>query len=639
MTREALPAPGDPAAVRAAYDAAPMPLAQLSWPDLRVVAANRAFHRWVGRDELVDRDARGLFPGLEDQQLLEAVDLVGRTGERLDTYGWRVPLRLPSDTGDPGELGHGHGYDLALEPVPDADGRVVGVRLAVDDRTVRALLAQAQREREPAAPVIRTVQEALLPPGLPVLPRVDLAAAYQLAEGDLHAGGDWYDAVVAPGGRVGLVVGDVVGHGVQAASVMGLLRAVLSASLAEGCGAVEALTRLDAYAASVRPARSATVVVVLLDPATGVLEYCTAGHPPPLVVEPGAEPAGRFLEPTGSGPLRSGRPFVAGTDHLAPGGVLALYTDGLLEHPERHPGTATVELLRAAREVRPTSGAGFRGAYTGPAPAQQVCARMVEAGSRHGGPDDLAVLAAQRLRQPFPGARTVADAVPTSLGTVRRDVSRWCDALHLAAPDRIGLLHTIGELVENTLRHAYPPDAPGRVRVALDLGDDGVITGSVTDGGTWVPPRTGPGPAGRGLPLARRLVDDLDVDGGPDGTRVRFRVAPLRAPTHLEAVWGPSTPYDVLEVELRDGAVRVSGPVDLLHAPRLRMALEAAVARDEPLVVDLGGVSYLGSSGIQALHDAGPERLRLVAPPGSVAQHVLELAAMPYDVSLDEPAS
>jgi serine phosphatase RsbU (regulator of sigma subunit) len=149
--------------------------------------------------------------------------------------------------------------------------------------------------------VVAEFQRALLPKGLPVLPRARIAARYLVAAGDQAAGGDWFDALPLTVGDVALVVGDVVGHGVAASAAMGQLRAVLRHMLATQPDLGAVLEQLDAFAAAEPVLRATTVCVAVLDPEDGGLRYATCGHPPPLVVAP--DGAARYLPATGSGPL------------------------------------------------------------------------------------------------------------------------------------------------------------------------------------------------------------------------------------------------------------------------------------------------------------------------------------------------
>ncbi|HEX6404379.1 MAG TPA: SpoIIE family protein phosphatase [Pseudonocardiaceae bacterium] len=151
------------------------------------------------------------------------------------------------------------------------------------------------------------------------------------------------------GGRVALVVGDVVGHGVAASAVMGQLRAVLADRLDDSGDITTALAAVDRLARRLPAARAATVCMAVLDPGDGSLSYCTAGHPPPLVIPVDGPP--RYLPPTGGGPLGTGSTFPLDKTTLHTGEVLLLYSDGILERPGREITVSTVELAQVAADT------------------------------------------------------------------------------------------------------------------------------------------------------------------------------------------------------------------------------------------------------------------------------------------------
>ncbi|HWB36169.1 MAG TPA: PP2C family protein-serine/threonine phosphatase, partial [Rugosimonospora sp.] len=201
------------------------------------------------------------------------------------------------------------------------------------------------RHAEPGRDTVGALQRALLPATVPVVAGARIAARYLLADDEAGAGGDWYDALALPGGRVALVVGDVVGHGIGATAAMAQLGAILRARLRDGAGPAEAVRCLDRYAAEVPAARASTLCLAVLACGTGELEYHTAGHPPPLLVSGGQA---RYLPGSGGGPLGTGGPIRFARTRMAPDDLLLLYTDGLVERPGRGAAGSTVELARAA---------------------------------------------------------------------------------------------------------------------------------------------------------------------------------------------------------------------------------------------------------------------------------------------------
>lgn len=265
-------------------------------------------------------------------------------------------------------------------------------------RTAQQQAVEAQRRCEQVRDVIDTLQRELLPAGVPVLPRVQIAASYLLADEDIAAGGDWFDALSLPDGRVALVVGDVVGHGVAASATMGQLRILLHERLAATADIVTAARAVDAAAGRIRGARAATVCVAIIEPSRGELRYCTAGHPPPPVVTFRGE--ARYLPTTGPGPIGVGGDFTAGsvgTARLGAGEMVLLYTDGILERPGRDLAASTVELAQVAGDV-----AADRALRGDPAfPAERVCTQALELLTRvTGHSDDVTLLSGQIVATP-----------------------------------------------------------------------------------------------------------------------------------------------------------------------------------------------------------------------------------------------
>ena len=244
---------------------------------------------------------------------------------------------------------------------------------------VEVSLAAAQlREQEHAIAV--GLQRALLPERLIAHPEAPLAARYMAGGDGLEVGGDWYDSFVLPAGRLGLCVGDVVGHGLGAAAAMGRLRVALATLAAGEDDLGRVLAQLDAFAAGPNGARFVTVCYAVFDPATRLLRYASAGHPPMLVVGP--DQSVRWLDAGRSAPLfgapRIERPTASTT--LEPGALLIMYSDGLIE---RRGETIDRGLERLAAVAGRLHGADV----------ESACAALVDQLSDHGPRrDDVVVL-------------------------------------------------------------------------------------------------------------------------------------------------------------------------------------------------------------------------------------------------------
>src|SRR5436189_12363 len=179
--------------------------------------------------------------------------------------------------------------------------------------------------------VARTLQESLLGPPL-LVEGAGHAARYLPAAARLDVGGDWYNAQRLVDGRIAIAVGDVVGNGLEAATVMGQLRSALSACAYRAGTAADVIETLDLFAESVPGAQAATTVLALVDLAHGSVEYSRAGHPPPMLVSP--EGIVEVLEggcgwPLAVGGIRAPRP--SATAPFPSGSLLVLYSDGLIE--------------------------------------------------------------------------------------------------------------------------------------------------------------------------------------------------------------------------------------------------------------------------------------------------------------------
>ena len=621
----------EPELVASGVEQAPFILILCDGPELRVAAANAAARAVAPGREMVGRPLAEVFDDLAGQQWVDLYRQVYRTGEPVAGQQWRVHL-----TGPDGRV-HELYADFSINPWRHPDGTIRGVIGSGVDVTalVRARLdaeqenADLQQRYRRTRDVVTALQRELLPRGLPVLPAARIAASYLLADADTAAGGDWFDAIARPDGTVALVVGDVVGHGVTASGVMGQLRAVLHDRLDDGAGIAEALAAVDRIA---RRQPAATVCVALLDPADGTVAYCTAGHPPPLVLS--ADGGSRHLAVTGGAPLGTGSTFDLRTDRLGPGDVLLLYSDGIVERPGRTAADGTAELARTAANA-----AGGRALHEpGAAPAERVCSQTVELLVRATGhTDDITLLAAQ-LVEAAPGLDLRLPVALTSLSAVRRELGAWLTAAGTAEEDTFLLQHALGELVTNAIEHAGPQDSPVHLRAAV--GPDGCLHAEVVDHGRWREPVHRPD-RGRGLAMTSQLVDTLHVERTATGTTatVDHRLTrPPRLLTSERAVTVPATSADALTItDDGGGGVRVSGPLDAATAPVLRRdLLRRSRGGTVAMAVDVSGVTHLASAGVAALHAVADRHrqqrtaLRLYAADGSPAAHVLALVALPY---------
>ncbi|WP_300008417.1 PAS domain S-box protein [Pseudonocardia sp.] len=374
---------------------------------------------------------------------------------------------------------------------------------------VQALAAQAAPALERAAAaderraLAETLQASLLPPRLPDVDGLAFAARYLPGARGTRAGGDWYDVIPLGGGRVAIVVGDVVGQGARAAAVMGQLRSALSAYLLEGHEPAAAVGHLDRFTHRVPGAAGSTVTCLVLDPATGELGWARAGHLPPLVL---GEDGARFLEDAAGTVLavRGRPPYVGGRAVLGAGDTVVLYTDGLVERRD--------EIVDAGLER--LRGAGDRARDLAPAAlAEELLATCLDDGPT----DDVALMVARRV--PVALALDVP-ARGEELRPLRVRVAEWACAVGMGEDEAYDLQLALGEAAANVVEHAYP-DGPGRLRVDVGHRGDRVVV-QVRDDGRWRPPAADPGHRGRGLALIRALAQDVELEPGIGGTAIRF---------------------------------------------------------------------------------------------------------------------
>lgn len=256
---------------------------------------------WL-RDEVVRRVDWGGDPHNKAIALLEG-DTV-RLSPRRSFDRWR-------------EVVEGHGQPWEPEEVESA--------AALRTHVVEALYVRGRRDVR----ATEALQRSLLPVALPSVPGWSVEARYDAAGTGL-VGGDWYDVLPLPTGEVAVVVGDVTGHGLEAAATMGQLRATLRGALLEQPDAGAAIGRLARAMRWLFPGRVASVLVAILDPATGAVRHASAGHPPLVVVAPDGSVAwgGRPSAPPLGIVERLPEERRA---QVPPGGALVLYSDGLVE--------------------------------------------------------------------------------------------------------------------------------------------------------------------------------------------------------------------------------------------------------------------------------------------------------------------
>ena len=614
---------GNVAGALGAYETAPAIMVACEGDDMVLASANEAARQAFGDRCEFGRPVWEIAPEVDRRTLDLVGDMAGTvfaTGRSVTSPAHRVEVHERDQ--QPFEVF----WDLTLSPWFADDGSVRGVLAHGVDVTAAKRGAWAPHD---SLHDVVAMQDALLPDWLPVLPGVEIAGRYLVAGSELQAGGDWYDAVGVPGGRVALVVGDVPGHGVAASAAMGRLRAVAQERLISGAPLDEVMLALHSFAECVPEATAATVCVLVLDPVTGEVQYCTAGHPPPLVVRPDGR--SRYLRHSGAAPLATTGEVAVARDRVECGDIVVLYTNGILARPGRNIASSTVELGQVAADAAMPTTARL------PGPADRVCEQALELMTRRTGyADDIAVLAAE-VTDPPPALHLELAADAAAVPRVLDALATWLESMRVRDLDHMVVQHAVDELVTNVVEHAYPgDDAVGRITVDAALLGSGDVEIRFADDGRWVRPRTDTG-RGRGLSLVRGMVDRLVVEGSEGGTvaHVRHRLSrPARMLTGATSdPSGVDEPGCTLATD--DHGLHVAGSLDRVGLDDLRGALDDVADRGR-VVLDLEGVTRLPSSAVQALHVASRDAadrgqdLVLYAPAGTTAQHVLELVRLPY---------
>ncbi len=347
------------------------------------------------------------------------------------------------------------------------------------------------------------LQHAILGPAR--LPN-GFAVRYQPATRPLQVGGDWYDVVALDDGRIALIVGDCVGHGLTAATVMGQLRSACRALLFENDSPGAALAGLDRFAARLPGAKCTTAFCAVLDPDTGDLIYSRAGHPPPILVH--ADRTTEMLDDGRTLPLgvRPDWPRSEARITMPPRATLLLYTDGLVERRRRPLDQGIASAADLVQDGRDSTLDEL---------ASQIMFRLAPSG---GYQDDVALLL---YRQPAPLEVDIpADA--SHLADAREALRTWLARAGVDPDQNLNVLIAAGEAVTNAIEHGHRDNSEGFVNLrATTLVDRLSLT--VTDNGSWKTPVPGSRKyRGRGITLMRALMHDVTIDPADVGTTVRL---------------------------------------------------------------------------------------------------------------------
>ncbi|MET9655956.1 SpoIIE family protein phosphatase [Streptomyces sp. NPDC006510] len=417
------------------------------------------------------------------------------------------------------------------------------VSFSPDERSVLTTVARMLAQALTRAGVAETeralslgLQRSMMPTLGPDIPGMTVAARYIPTGGGLQVGGDWYDMIPLPNGRVALVIGDVQGHDVRAAGLMGQLRIALRAYAAEGHRPDAVLSRASRFLSGLTDAyeggeatgpRFATCLYAEVDPETGTLDIARAGHPDPVVTT--ADGTAMIRQTEGGLPLgiEEDADYPTSRLTLEPGETIMLCTDGLIE-------TGGHDMFSGWDRLRPV----LEGHTTDLEKLADALVQAVHGPTSHytTGPladrreDDIALLLLRRdgepRKQPAPRrtALTIAQAEPERIAAARQQLR---DLLHdWADPEQVdAAVLMISEMATNVLVHT-DGDA---LMLAQATGEHGErrLRVEVSDGSDELPHKRRPGEmasSGRGLVLMEMLADAWGVDPQGAGKSIWFEL-------------------------------------------------------------------------------------------------------------------
>nr|MDT0656591.1 SpoIIE family protein phosphatase [Micromonospora sp. DSM 115978] len=415
-----------------------------------------------------------------------------------------LPLRTPSMRG---ALTVGYQRPHAWSPAERA--------LLAASAELVAQAAERARRFETQHGESQLLQRSMLPEHLADLPRMRIAARYEAGVDGNAAGGDFYDSFTLPGGRLAVVLGDVAGHDVQAAALMGQVRAALRALALTNSDPAPVLHGLDRLVQSLGAEAHSdelfvTVVYGVVEPDPGRLTVASAGHPAPVLrrPDPDGSVSARFVAVPPGVPLGLGGARVSATVDFLPGDTLLLYSDGVVER-RRQGLTTGLEALADAVAAAPS----------GDPRALCAVATGAVAGATE---DDVAVLAVEHATAPSRSAGIEVPAEPTAPSRVRHWLTAQLNAWQVPEAVIGSAVLCTSELTTNALLHAGTA-----ARVEIDLSPERLLVSVADSGtrGTVTRARTETlSSRGRGLGLIEQLSDAWGTDPTVRGSTVWFEM-------------------------------------------------------------------------------------------------------------------
>ncbi|NUR40046.1 MAG: MEKHLA domain-containing protein [Streptomyces sp.] len=399
--------------------------------------------------------------------------------------------------------------DVTLWPTRDTGGRVVGACAIVRDISDRKRAeAELKVLYEQQRHIALTLQRSLM--GTPAtIPGLATASRYRPATQGAGVGGDWFDLIPLGAGRVGVLIGDVMGRGLEAAAVMGQLRSAAHALAKTGMQPRQLMQALDTCVADLDvPDQLVTCCYLVVAPDSGTVTVCSAGHLPVLVAPPGCAVSG--LRTPVNAPLGvGGILYEQSCADIPPGATLVLYTDGLIETPgsdiEERLGQLTSVLDSFAVDAPCLESA-----------ADHVLTSLLPDADSHD--DDVTLLLARLPAAPLAALTTDLPALPSSVPEGRAFLNKALTAWECGGPAEEARL-LLSEILTNAVQHAEGPIGLHLCRTATDL------TVEVSDRSPHLPqPRIAAQDeeSGRGLLLVRALADGWGVRPTDEGKTTWF---------------------------------------------------------------------------------------------------------------------
>lgn len=418
------------------------------------------------------------------------------------------------------------------EPVPhDVVALLTAFAGVVADALGRAVVFDAERT------TAELLQRTLLPPNLPQSDDLSIAARYEPVGAGTVAGGDFYDSFFVPDGRLVVVIGDVAGRGVMAATVMGQVRAATRGAALVDSDPHSLLPSLDRMVwdldalwpasmplgnARARPGMAfggelfVTMLFAIIDPATGETELASAGHCLPVLLRgrlarEGGAPRGELVDMEVGPPLgiEGERPVHRVT--LAVGDILLAFTDGLLERRGEALTAAEERLMAVLSDVPPVT-------------PRRVCQHVMEEMMGQAGyEDDCAVIVVGRSPEGHRRSTVVVPPLPESVKAARDWAREQLTGWKVRDEDQYSVVTGVSELITNAVLHAGTES-----HLSMDL-DSGLLAVTVADSGNRGHPQlTGADTSavrGRGLSLVRALSDAFGAHRTSAGSTVWFEMA------------------------------------------------------------------------------------------------------------------